>query len=72
MAKKVKQCNNCEFWKGLDPEKNLCSEVKVGADVFISGRYLQTSSRFGCIKFKEKEAKDDTVSDSASSDSTDN
>lgn len=69
MAKKAKQCSNCEFWKGLDPERNLCSEVKVGTDVFISGLYLQTASSFGCNKFKEKEVKNDNTVDSVSIDS---
>lgn len=72
MAKKTKQCSNCDFWKGSDIERNLCSEVKVGTDVFISGLYLQTYSNFGCVKFKEKEIKDDSISDSDTSDSIDN
>lgn len=72
MAKKTKRCSNCEFWKGLDPERNLCSEVKVGTDVFISGLYLQTASSFGCNKFKEKEVKDDSISGSDASDSSGN
>jgi len=72
MAKKAKQCSNCEFWKGSDPQRNLCSEVKVGTDVFISGSYLLTASNFGCFKFKEKEVKDDTISDTDASDGSDN
>lgn len=72
MAKKTKQCSNCQFWKGTSNEKNLCSQIKVGSDVFISGHYLQTASSFACNKFKEKEAKDDSVSGSDALDSTDN
>lgn len=72
MAKKTKQCSNCEFWKGKDPERNLCSEIVVGTDVFISGRYLQTASNFSCNKYKEKEVKDDSISDADASDSINN
>ncbi|PXV61191.1 hypothetical protein CLV62_12524 [Dysgonomonas alginatilytica] len=63
MAKKIKQCSSCIFWIGKDPDRNLCSEIRVGTDVFISGRYLQTTSSFGCYKYKEKEVKDDSISD---------
>lgn len=69
MAKKVKQCNSCEFWKGSDPEKNLCSEIKVGTDVFVAGSFLMTASHFGCNNFKEKEVQDDSISDTVASNS---
>lgn len=72
MARKTKQCNNCKFWKGNNPDRNLCSEIIVGTDVFISGYYLQTASTFGCIKYKEKEVKDDSLSDSDATDSDSN
>lgn len=70
MAKKSKQCRNCKFWKGTAPEKNICSELKVGTDVFISGMYLQTASTFGCMKYKERE--NDTNTHTVSADSNNN
>ena len=59
MAKKVKQCSNCAFWRGNNKDKNLCSAISVGTDVFISGIYLMTGLNFGCNKYKDKEVNDD-------------
>jgi hypothetical protein len=72
MAKKVKQCSNCAFWRGDNKDKNLCSAISVGTDVFISGVYLMTGANFGCIKYKDKEVNDDSISGSDASDSIDN
>jgi len=69
MAKKLKICSTCMFWKGCNSEKNPCSEIKVGTDVFISDYYLLTAVNFGCNKHKEKEIENDGNNDSISADS---
>ena len=60
MAKKVKQCSNCAFWKESSKDRNLCSAVLVGTDVFINGSYLMTGADFGCNKHKDKEVDNDS------------
>lgn len=71
MAKKIKQCSNCAFWRGNSEDKNLCSAITVGIDVFIGGTYLMTGRNFGCINHKDKEVINDSNDNTVHVDSID-